>query len=440
MKILLLSRCTGALAPFLAESTGSAASRLRIGYIDDAQVAFAEAPFVRAERDAVDALGHERIAITVRDMAADDFDRMLADLDAVYVASGSTFALLEALRISGCDAPLIRHVRAGLPYIGSSAGSIVAGPDITPASLLDDIADGPALTSFAGLALVEQTVIPHADGKLPPYPPKLISATLDSFGGQYPLVPLADDQALLADGSGTRVVESSCTSSSSHPEPRVSHPEPRVPTVLLTGFEPFGGHASNPSWTAVQLVRDSWAGDARLEVRQLPVDFASVDGALRAALAEVNPDIVISVGLAAGTESIRVERIAINVDDARIPDNSGYQPIDEPVVDGGPAGYFSTLPIKGAVAAIRAKGIQAVVSQTAGTYTCNHVFYLLMHELRQRPGTRGGFVHIPHSHEEAPGTDSPSLALERLTTALTAVVEAALSNETDVKVGGGTLD
>ncbi len=149
-----------------------------------------------------------------------------------------------------------------------------------------------------------------------------------------------------------------------------------MPTVLLTGFEPFDGDTSNPSWTAVQEVRDRWDGDAEIQVRQLPVDFEKVDDALLAALAEVAPDVVISVGLAGGIETLEVERVAINVDDARIPDNTGFQPIDEPVVDGGPAAYFSTLPIKAAVSAVRTKGIPAVVSQTAGTYTCNHVFYL----------------------------------------------------------------
>lgn len=213
-----------------------------------------------------------------------------------------------------------------------------------------------------------------------------------------------------------------------------------MPIVLLTGFEPFDGGASNPSWTAVQVVRERWDGAAEIQVRQLPVDFARVDGALRAALDEVDPDVVVSVGLAGGIEAIKVERIAINVDDARIPDNAGFQPIDEPVVDGGPAAYFSTLPIKAAVSAVRAAGIAAEVSQTAGTYTCNHVFYRLMHELRQRPGVRGGFVHIPYSTEEARGTDRPHLCIEQLASALAAVVQATLANENDVKVGGGTLD
>ncbi|VXB45476.1 Type 1 glutamine amidotransferase-like domain-containing protein [Plantibacter sp. T3] len=209
MKILLLSRQPGAMAPFLAESTDAAGRRLRLGYVDDAHVAFAEAPFVRAERESVEALGHEVVRVTVRETAPADLDRTLADLDAVYVASGSTFALLEALRSSGNDTVITRHVRAGLPYIGASAGSIIAGPDATPVSLLDDPAGGPTLTGFAGLALIDRTVIPHADGQLPPYPPELISRTLEQYADDYPLVPLRDDQALLIDGATATVIPSS---------------------------------------------------------------------------------------------------------------------------------------------------------------------------------------------------------------------------------------
>ena len=197
------------MAPFLAESTDAAGRRLRLGYVDDAQVVFAEAPFVRAERESVEALGHEVVRVTVRETAPADLDRTLADLDAVYVASGSTFALLEALRSSGNDTVITRHVRAGLPYIGASAGSIIAGPDATPVSLLDDPADGPTLTGFAGLALIDRTVIPHADGQLPPYPPELISRTLEQYADDYPLVPLRDDQALLIDGATATVIPSS---------------------------------------------------------------------------------------------------------------------------------------------------------------------------------------------------------------------------------------
>lgn len=208
MRVLLLSRGTGAVTSFLSEAVAVTHRPLRLGYLDDAQAAYAEAPFVKAERAAALDFGHALVPITVRDLPALDIDRALAELDAVYVASGSTFALLEALRTSGADRILVDRVRAGLPYIGSSAGSIVAGPDITPASLMDDPADGPALTSFAGLGLVDHTVIPHADGKLPPYPPELIERTINRYGGDYPLITLRDDQALLVADGRERVVDS----------------------------------------------------------------------------------------------------------------------------------------------------------------------------------------------------------------------------------------
>ena len=213
-----------------------------------------------------------------------------------------------------------------------------------------------------------------------------------------------------------------------------------APVVLLTGFEPFGGEDSNPSWATVQRVRDAWTGDASVHVRELPVEFGRVGEALAAAMQDTSPDIVICVGQAGGTRDIHLERVAINVDDARIPDNAGFQPIDSPIIDGAPDGYFSTLPIKAAVAAIEALGIPAAVSHSAGTFTCNHVFYRLMHTLRDgHRGVRGGFVHVPYSAEQAAGTDRPSLPIESMVLAVTAVIEATLANVTDAKLVGGAL-
>jgi pyroglutamyl-peptidase len=222
-----------------------------------------------------------------------------------------------------------------------------------------------------------------------------------------------------------------------------------MPSVLLTGFEPFGGETTNPSWTTVQEVRDSWHGgemtvhgsDVTVHARELPVAFDLVGEALLTAIEQTQPDVVICVGQAGGAAQVQVERVAINVDDARIPDNTGFQPIDEPIIAGAPAAYFSTLPIKASVAAITTLGIPAVVSQTAGTYTCNHVFYLLMHELEARhPGVRGGFVHVPYGPDQVVGTDRPSLPIADMVAAISAVVSASLNTAVDVKIGGGTLD
>lgn len=181
---------------------------LRVGYLGDAQVAYVGAPFVAAERRAIEILGHEIVDITVRDLTSSAFAATLSTVDAVYVAGGSTFALREALAVSGGDVVLAERVRDGLPYIGCSAGSIIVGPDITPASLMDDPADAPSLTDFAGLHLIERTVIPHADGLLEPYPPSLIDATLARYGSSHLLLPLRDDQALLVDGDREAVIDS----------------------------------------------------------------------------------------------------------------------------------------------------------------------------------------------------------------------------------------
>jgi pyroglutamyl-peptidase len=219
-------------------------------------------------------------------------------------------------------------------------------------------------------------------------------------------------------------------------------------SILLTGFEPFGGETTNPSWTTVTAVRDAWGGAEQVHIRELPVAFDAVGDALAAAIAETRPDIVVCVGQAGGAATVQVERVAINVDDARIPDNTGFQPIDEPIVPGAPAAYFSTLPIKAAVAAVTALGIPAVVSQTAGTYTCNHVFYLLMHSLGAAAGpaepagagtVRGGFVHVPYGPDQVVGTDRPSMPIADMTAAVTAIVDAALSQEVDTVAIGGEL-
>nr|WP_201471144.1 Type 1 glutamine amidotransferase-like domain-containing protein [Microbacterium hydrocarbonoxydans] len=206
MKLLFLSLGPGAMRPFL-DSVGNGSS-LRVGYIGDAQVAYADAPWVLAERRAIVALGHELADITARDVSAVDFAATLSAIDAVYVAGGSTFALLEALRVTGNDVVLAQRVRDGLPYIGLSAGSIIAGPDITPASLMDDPADGPALADLSGLGLVDRTVIPHADGRLEQYPPSLIAETIADYGATHRLLPLRDDQALLIEGDRETVIGS----------------------------------------------------------------------------------------------------------------------------------------------------------------------------------------------------------------------------------------
>jgi pyroglutamyl-peptidase len=208
-------------------------------------------------------------------------------------------------------------------------------------------------------------------------------------------------------------------------------------TVLLTGFEPFNKATINPAWEAVRAL-EGWSGDGfRVEVRQLPCVFGVANEVLRQAVDQVRPDLVIAVGQAGGRAELSVERVAINVDDASILDNAGKQPIDAAIVADGPAAYFATLPIKAIVRKMRERGLVAGVSQTAGTFVCNHVFFGLMHHTAGMP-LRAGFIHVPYLPEqvaERPGV--PSMALEDIVAGLRTAVEVALAVEGDVSEAGG---
>ncbi len=167
-------------------------------------------------------------------------------------------------------------------------------------------------------------------------------------------------------------------------------------TMLLTGFEPFGGDALNASWEAVRLLGGEMIEGTRVEVRQLPCVFGDAISVLRHVIDEVGPAIVVCAGQASNRDAVCLERVAINLDDARIADNRGNVPIDAAIVAGGPAAYFTSLPVKAMMAAIADAGIPVKLSESAGTYVCNHVFYGLMHEIAtQRPALRGGFIHVP---------------------------------------------
>ncbi|AUX72109.1 pyroglutamyl-peptidase I [Erwinia pyrifoliae] len=207
--------------------------------------------------------------------------------------------------------------------------------------------------------------------------------------------------------------------------------------VLITAFEPFDGERLNPSWEAVSQLHNRLIGNAEIVAKQLPCVFGTSLEVLYATIEAEKPDLVIAVGQAGGRADISIERVAINIDDARIPDNAGAQPVDEPVVAGGPAALFATLPIKALVAGIREAGIPASVSQTAGTFVCNHVMYGLLHLLRRRK-TRGGFIHIPYLPEQAvnhPG--APSMSLATIVLALEMAVSIALAVEQDIRLEGG---
>jgi pyroglutamyl-peptidase len=210
--------------------------------------------------------------------------------------------------------------------------------------------------------------------------------------------------------------------------------------VLFTGFAPFDGADLNPSWEAARLAAATPLDGFELTAVELPCAFGDSIDELRKQVARVDPDLVIAVGLAPGRAGVSVERVAVNVDDARIPDNAGNQPIDDPVVPGGPAAYFSTLPIKASVTAVRAAGIPAEVSPTAGNYVCNHVFYGLMHLIAtERPAIRGGFVHVPWAPQQVLDGNLPSLDIPSVAEALRLIARTAATVDTDTRLAAGTI-
>lgn len=218
--------------------------------------------------------------------------------------------------------------------------------------------------------------------------------------------------------------------------------------VLITGFEPFDRDRINPSWEvarALDGLRIETASGAMAELGavQLPCVFGRAIERLDAALDGTAPVLVVSLGLAGGRAEITPERVAVNLDDARIADNAGSQPVDLPVIADAPVGYFSSLPIKAIVRDLRAAGVPASVSNTAGSFVCNHLFFALMHRLATRPElarTRGGFVHLPALPEQAarqPGL--PSLALADQVRGIKTLIATALAVERDIRETGGTL-
>lgn len=208
-------------------------------------------------------------------------------------------------------------------------------------------------------------------------------------------------------------------------------------TVLLTGFEPFGTDAVNPSGDAVREVAARWGGPEGLVVAVLPVTFAGAAARLRELLDEHDPDIVICAGLAGGRSRISVERVGVNLIDARIADNDGDQPVDVPSLPGGPPAVFASLPVKAIVRDASARGIPIETSLSAGSFVCNHV---LVHAgaWADAHGRRAGFIHVPWAAGQAP-RDEPELPLETIVQALEVAIRTSLNVTDDIVVPGGTI-
>lgn len=210
--------------------------------------------------------------------------------------------------------------------------------------------------------------------------------------------------------------------------------------VLITGFDPFGGEKVNPAWLAVEKMKDNIAG-AEIKKVQVPTVFHESIDKLKKVIEYEKPDITICIGQAGGRYEISVERVAINVDDARIPDNEKNQPIDSKIFEDGESAYFAKLPIKAMVKKSVDNNIPAAVSNTAGTFVCNHIMYGLLYMIdKNYPDMKGGFIHVPFIVEQIlDKKNMASMSLEDITKGLEYMVEAAIENIEDIKVTGGTI-
>jgi pyroglutamyl-peptidase len=209
--------------------------------------------------------------------------------------------------------------------------------------------------------------------------------------------------------------------------------EPRP--ILVTGFEPFGGDSVNPSALVARSLDGRRIEGVRVVGLVLPCEFGRSIDELRTALERHRPQLVLALGLAVGREGFTPERVAINLDDARIADNAGARPIDRPVVARGAAAYFTTLPVKSMADALRRAGYPAEVSHSAGSFVCNHVFYGLQHALRRRRRVRSGFMHLC----ALPGQGAPCLPLESLTEGVACALRAAMGAANDLAQSAGRL-
>ena len=212
--------------------------------------------------------------------------------------------------------------------------------------------------------------------------------------------------------------------------------------ILVSGFDPFGGEKVNPAYEAVKLLPDRIAGAEVIKL-EIPTVFHKSAEIIEQKVEEVDPDVILCIGQAGGRFGVTPERIAINIDDARIPDNEKNQPVDVKVREVGPAAYFSSLPIKAMVEKMKAAKVPASVSNSAGTFVCNHIMYQILYMIdKNYPDKIGGFVHCPFIPEQViDKANQPSMHLEDITRGLEAGIEAIVERQGkgDIREIGGTI-
>ncbi len=210
--------------------------------------------------------------------------------------------------------------------------------------------------------------------------------------------------------------------------------------ILVTGFDPFGGEPINPAIESVKRLPDNIEGAEIIKLEIPTVRKKSLEK-IEKAINEHNPDVILSIGQAGGRFDISIERVGINLDDFRIPDNEGNQIIDEPVFPDGENSYFVKLPVKAMVQNVQKNNIPASVSYTAGTFVCNHVLYGVLYLIEKKyKGKKSGFIHIPFLPQQVVDKrNMPSMELNTIVKGLTAAIEAIVKNNEDIKEVGGTV-
>lgn len=210
--------------------------------------------------------------------------------------------------------------------------------------------------------------------------------------------------------------------------------------ILITGFDPFGGENINPALEAVKKLPGTILGQEVIKI-EIPTVFRKSLEKIEENIEKHNPDVVISVGQAGGRFGVTPERVAINMDDARIKDNEGNQPIDISIYEDGEAAYFSNLPIKAMVKEMTDNGIPASVSNSAGTFVCNHVMYGILYLVDKKyPNIRGGFIHVPYIPSQVTTKpNTPSMSIDDISKGLELSIKAIIENSSDIKTVGGTI-
>lgn len=210
--------------------------------------------------------------------------------------------------------------------------------------------------------------------------------------------------------------------------------------ILVTGFDPFGGEKINPAFEAVKLIPDCIEG-AEIIKLEVPTVFKKGPQATIDAIEKYHPDYVFCIGQAGGRSQITPEFVGINYAQARIPDNDGNQPFNQPLVEGGPTAYFTQLPVYAMVEKMKENGIPASVSYTAGTYVCNAMLYCVLHALNTKyPNIKGGFMHVPYATSQTVNqpAGTPGMNLNDIARGIELSIEAIIENPTDIMAQGGT--